>query len=932
MRRFGENKNVMDQENLALRKFFQNFLSEEKNKHDISDEYLTLLKILWHCFDEIIIRNKTSRRIYLLEQIENFLTDDKFKCDIENVVLPNQEDLVNEQNLTISPIKIKEINLVNFRGFQSNDNGGGRNIEFNEKATLFFAPNGGGKSSLCEAIEWTLTGDSVERVKRKVDFNIYYQNTKKNSPSFKETKLVLTDSTIPLSSQIFDRCFLEKNRIEKFARIATQSNIEIREVLGELFGFSNIIDFFNEFGQYISPDGNEELNDQKRNNWNLWCNWTKKKKDLEKSIEDSKNSENLVKDELAKLTDNKNFEEREKDLLELKSKSSIELDNLQKDFSNIFSYQEFKDKVSLFLEKINRVEVLDKNISENAKDLNFEGLFQAANIIFTSDYSDDKCPLCDTPFSEDNHRMKVVTDPRQKTKTELKKLKTLTDWKTEKTKTENELKEEDFIEIRNLWQKIQHNLIEDNWSKINGDDTKPSTPEIDFDDLEKSKKEGVSLFLKKSKDAFKVDLSSFSDIENMVLTYRAKRDEKLKLKPSKESEIGEIDKKLKDLRDKYNNFVANQKIRSKYESDLENLNDQSGNSQTFQKIIDSYPIFYKSFENFQSESILKESAAVDEFITGFYRSQNLHDHESERIKSISFPKNISEEFCIVYEKDESKTCNALSILSEGHLKTLGLAALLSRAMKFNAPILVFDDAINAIDSDHRDNLSLLLSGNLKTEDGGDCFGDKWQTVKNFINDCQLVITSHDRFFDEKMANLLPADKQKRYVLYSGEKGIDFCEKGIPANFEAKIDYFLKPEVQDIRSAIFYCRIWLEEILLAKVMYFKKPGNNKPITFENSIDRKTKQSKNPELITIITSLINNLKNSSIQDEKDIATILEEISNDKDTKYPWFFEILNQESHYRRFDHIDISNAPPSQEVRRVFDKIKSIYILSQQSVA
>jgi hypothetical protein len=224
-------------------------------------------------------------------------------------------------------------------------------------------------------------------------------------------------------------------------------------------------------------------------------------------------------------------------------------------------------------------------------------------------------------------------------------------------------------------------------------------------------------------------------------------------------------------------------------------------------------------------------------------------------------------------------------------------------MKYTVPVLIFDDAINAIDSDHRDNIASLLSGNFTEESGKEVFGEKWEQVKVYLSRCQFVITSHDRFFDEKIANLFGKEEQKRYVLYSGKEGIDFCEKGNPANFEAKIENFLKPEMQDIRSAIFYCRIWLEDLLLSIAINLKKPIKFKDII----IDRRTRSLKNPPLTRIIDKLISCLKKSyTTDDQKSIASILEKIKSSKDTEYIWFFEILNQESHYRRLDHVNVSN--------------------------
>ncbi|MBF4296218.1 recombination protein RecF, partial [Vibrio anguillarum] len=71
----------------------------------------------------------------------------------------------NLDNSTLDPIE--SISISNFRGFgQLNKNDKGSFIEFSTGINLFYAPNGGGKTSLCEAIEYSLTGSIKEADRR----------------------------------------------------------------------------------------------------------------------------------------------------------------------------------------------------------------------------------------------------------------------------------------------------------------------------------------------------------------------------------------------------------------------------------------------------------------------------------------------------------------------------------------------------------------------------------------------------------------------------------------------------------------------------------------------------------------------------------------------------------------------------------------------
>lgn len=70
-------------------------------------------------------------------------------------------------------MKINSILIRGFRGFNEE-----REIHFNDKLTLIYAPNSYGKTSISEAFEWLLYGSTskVERAKSKLEFRGSYRN------------------------------------------------------------------------------------------------------------------------------------------------------------------------------------------------------------------------------------------------------------------------------------------------------------------------------------------------------------------------------------------------------------------------------------------------------------------------------------------------------------------------------------------------------------------------------------------------------------------------------------------------------------------------------------------------------------------------------------------------------------------------------------
>ncbi len=912
-----------------LKNFFENFLSTELEKEDISDEYLTLLKILWLSFDEIITKTKITRRIYTLQLIEKYLINSEYRKSVDETELPKTDVFLESQGSDTPKIKLKKINIVNFRGFRANSDGTGRKIFFNDKASLFFAPNGGGKSSLCEALEWTLTGDTSEHVQRSTEStDTYFQNRDIGEPSYKKTKIDMHEGFNPdIPNIAFDRCFLEKNRIEKFAKIATQKGVEVQNILGELFGLTEIVDFFKEFGQDLFPTPNEK---GERENWQTWLDWEVKKRELEKGLEESKREEMTAFEEFNRLLDNKKYDDKKKEIEEEIKKLKNELESLSVDNSTEFSSEDFLKIVDEFLYKLKQWKECKNEIEKNAANLNFESLYQTASKIFQNNQNISECPLCDTPITQNGGLLSkhkcVVTDPRDKTKSELKKLEALTALKSKKSNTESDIRNH-FAKFKDEWTKVHSNLKDENWSVISNNVSNPEIPNINTQSIDSLVYDDFEAFVDSCEKALNQDFSQIKEVEKIISSYKHKRQELKSRKQEQNEKINKLSETLDNLETAYETYSNKKAICEKGNVRLEKLKKQSRNSGVFKKLLDEYTKLYASLHDFLTSAILTEAKDIDSLVTGFYRALNLHDHDGEIVKVIKFPKKIQDDFCLIYKKDEESICNALQVLSEGHLKTLGLAALLARAARLNTSLLVFDDAINAIDSDHRDNIAHLLTGRFGDDQGVLAFGNKWRQIKDYLGNCQFIITSHDRFFDEKIANLFEKDNQTRYVLYCSQNGIDFCERGTPANFEKKIEDYLNPATQDIRSAIFYCRIWLEDILFNIAIHFRKPGNNKRIEFENIMDRRTKSLKNPELIVLLDKLVSNLNNKDASDEyKQIASILEQIKQENDGKYVWFFEILNQESHYRRFDHVDVSNAPTSKEVETIFENIQKIHKL------
>ena len=123
-----------------------------------------------------------------------------------------------------------------------------------------------------------------------------------------------------------------------------------------------------------------------------------------------------------------------------------------------------------------------------------------------------------------------------------------------------------------------------------------------------------------------------------------------------------------------------------------------------------------------------------------YNAFNRNDSPKDLLASIKLPLAQGQRLEIAFKTAPEKYFDALHILSEGHIRCLGLAILLSKNLKEACPLLIFDDPVNAIDDDHRESIRRTLF-----EDG-------------FLEGKQIILTCHGEEFCKDINNMLGAEK------------------------------------------------------------------------------------------------------------------------------------------------------------------------------
>ncbi|MGB9879027.1 MAG: hypothetical protein ACPLGZ_03490, partial [Candidatus Pelagibacter ubique] len=182
-----------------------------------------------------------------------------------------------------------------------------------------------------------------------------------------------------------------------------------------------------------------------------------------------------------------------------------------------------------------------------------------------------------------------------------------------------------------------------------------------------------------------------------------------------------------------------------------------------QKMNNSYKKIITLLQQYKKELPIIMSKQIGKKVTEFYNIINSDDATFEQVDSINMPLNEKESIEIVF-KDNSK-CNALQVLSEGHIKILGLSILLAKATLEDVPFMIFDDIVNSIDDDHRSGVITLL------------------TSASELTNKQIIITCHgDRFIKNMQFNLKQQGQAKQSTTYYFMSAIDLKDRGIVINF------------------------------------------------------------------------------------------------------------------------------------------------------
>lgn len=769
-------------------------------------------------------------------------------------------------------VRISKLTVQHFRGFSDE-----QIFEFKNPYTFVYGPNGTGKSSLCEALEYGLLGSIHEAESKRIPVADYVKNVVTKKPGKHE---LLGDTAASKNVKLtpdanrYEFCFIEKNRIDGFARVAANTPAAQQSRLAALFGLEEFNAFATQFNESIDAY--------------MDC-VGKKGKDLEIRAKVIAGQQEVLKSLPTKAQDLElktsaligKFPEC-KSLAEVKIYLSGEDGNggkLKENNTEIGRLQNLKPVadpridsipsdaealVKLFLEKAEAISFLNQYKDQ----LSIRDLYVA--IITNKEKFGNACPACASEIYADG-QLVVPQDPYLNAEAKLAQFDVA------------RKKEERISELRHL--------LKQGWSEVQEKVTKLQGVALAIEFVRSHEIEEFCTGCSGAKelDSIRVFLTGVADkrellfaLKTALLAFNQSVAESQASIKKFEAENSTISRDLEeiiaittigatnakseaDAKQAINKFNTDNEILIK-EAEAEKPGVERNKAYST-----AYATFRKKLLDYNASLPLSLAEDLNEKTLKLYNEINKYDHQSDKLKSLMLPTAPGGKISIEFETGEK--CDALQVLSEGHIRCLGLAILLAKMMRDDLPFLIFDDVVNSIDDEHRGAIIELI---LNPE---------------AIGKRQLIITTHGEDFVKRLENAVPMKSYKETVTR-----IDFLLPVAAKKINVKLDtprHYLtvaSTSFEDgrVRDSLSYARKSFEE-LLNKL--WKKIAS-KDLSAQISVGMRGPGL--PDLMSLATGLHKFLDRKDVTAFKDAVPHLAEIlGQGEKNKIEWNY--LNKGTH-------------------------------------
>ena len=751
--------------------------------------------------------------------------------------ISNQFEQLSDEEKPIDVVNIQKLislQVEKFRGFTVRCN-----FNLEKQFLLVYGINGSGKSSFCEALEFCLLGDINEASQKKINIAEYIKNVDyadSHPPILKGVDSNGELVEIKSDYEQFHFSFIEKCRIDSFARLSSYTPGNQNELIATLFGLDNFNEFVKEFTDHI--ENYIPLESEAEKNYKLKA----------AQIEIQQKNKLLYEEELGKIASRKELVAKESksgltfyelDIFingnnDKKGRLSEIQDELRKAQPEKFKFRKI-DELNNGLKSLLDVEVTSftKYQSEFIKkinEINLTNLYTA--LINVERIETDKCPACETPLTE------AHKNPFINAKGKLEGLKTISELQENRNKSWSDLLEKSNQNIQDIRALIANLKIINkevgvvlpkelltNLS-ISDSSTYISKLQTFISDFLNNKNlvECESILMERNNlhEDFILKQQNLLEENNKL----SKTNEKIIQIKAEEKNYSNLTLQIKDEIETFNN--TNEQLLKDIEAEKKLISENV-------KYVEAYKSFKGKLNNYKDKLPLKLIEDLGDLTKEFYNEINIDDQEFELFAEVQLPAKANENIQIAFRDNPSKFQNALHVLSEGHIKCLGLSILLAKCVSSELCFLVFDDVVNAIDDDHRGRIAELLFKN------------------QHFKGKQIIITSHSEEFIKDIENLMFSKSQYEELVGKivfnkrRTKRIEHIESTFQYIKKAET-YLLQSNKRDCLSNIRRALESLSEQLWRKLINFE----NKKYNVEISLILRHPSGK-ADLMNVVTGL-------------------------------------------------------------------------------
>jgi energy-coupling factor transporter ATP-binding protein EcfA2 len=720
-------------------------------------------------------------------------------------------------------IQLTSLQVGPFRGFSRAES-----FDLDNSIVLIYGPNGTGKSSFCEALEYGLLGNVAEADSKRYRSKDYLVNA--NTGKFQVPLIEAVDtngqaSPVSANEATYRFCFVEKNRIDNFSRIAAQLPAKQTELISTLFG----LDSFNEFVRNFST----EIDDRYIDLVGIQAQQLQEKRTglagAHQAIEDnSKALQDLSAEEAGlanQYQDGMTFPQLLMALGNPENPGEIatletELQQQAAEKSNVTladlqgQRQYVESKQPALVEK-------EQALAQSAESLSFKQLYEA--VVSLGAVNQDQCPACKTPIAQ------TTNNPFQLAPQELGKLQYLAQLQAER----NQL----ATSISTSIQKVYH-IVQVATSALGTPDLpNPLTafllqqgvvPNLGWwQSLYAAGENGFTAWQHLETQSQQLaQMDATIDQSQQLRAEKQGRLNKLRVLERQATELQTRRRLLEDGLEKAKQVITN--FDKENEELIAAVEAEKVLVAVNKEIAIGYSDFVRLLERYRDILPKRLIANLGDTVTEMYNAFNRNDSPKDLLACIQLPLQQGEQIRIAFQGNPEAFYDALHVLSEGHIRCMGLAILMAKNLRENCPILIFDDPVNAIDEDHKDAIRRTL------------FED------TYFADKQIILTCHGEEFFKDIQNLLGAGRAAQTMTLTFLPQLD--ENHIRVDFNCTPrNYILAAQEHigrlEIREALGKARQGLEVLAKGKVWrYVNRYGDgslsiklrsaNQPIELRN----------------------------------------------------------------------------------------------------